>query len=145
MASKEEDVTIVKENKTITVQVKTPKEKQSVEIEENANVKKFKEAISAKFNNAPIENLCLIFAGKILKDAENLGSHNIKDGMTIHLVIKQAAAAPSSGSSAATSTAAPTAGSTTSSTTTAAPAPPPDVSQSPFGLGGFGGIPDFHN
>jgi len=146
MASKEEDVTIVnKENKMITVQVKTPKEKQSVEIEENANVKKFKEAISVKFNNAPIENLCLIFAGKILKDAENLGSHNIKDGMTIHLVIKQAAAAPSSGSSAATSTAAPTAGSTTSSTTTAAPAPPPDVSQSPFGLGGFGGIPGYGN
>jgi len=146
MASKEEDVTIVnKENKMITVQVKTPKEKQSVEIEENANVKKFKEAISVKFNNAPIENLCLIFAGKILKDAENLGSHNIKDGMTIHLVIKQAAAAPSSGSSAAASTAAPTAGSTTSSTTTAAPAPPPDVSQSPFGLGGFGGIPGYGN
>ena len=49
----------------------------------------FKEAISLKFNNAPIENLCLIFAGKILKDTENLGAHNIKDGMTIHLVIKQ--------------------------------------------------------
>jgi len=145
MAGKEEDVTIVKENKMITVQVKTPKEKQSVEIEENANVKKFKEAISAKFNNAPIENLCLIFAGKILKDAENLGSHNIKDGMTIHLVIKQAAAAPSAASSSATSTAAPTTGSTTSTTSTAAPAPPPDVSQSPFGLGGFGGIPGYGN
>merc|ERR1719414_2937083 len=145
MAGKEEDVTIVKENKMITVQVKTPKEKQSVEIEENANVKKFKEAISAKFNNAPIENLCLIFAGKILKDAENLGSHNIKDGMTIHLVIKQAAAAPSAASSSATSTAAPTTGSTTSTTTPAAPAPAPDVGASPFGLGGFGGIPGYGN
>ena len=61
--------------------------------------------------------------------------------MTIHLVIKQAAAAPSAASSSATSTAAPTTGSTTSTTSTAAPAPPPDVSQSPFGLGGFGGIP----
>merc|ERR1719414_1662506 len=145
MAGKEEDVTIVKENKMITVQVKTPKEKQSVEIEENANGKKFKEAISAKFNNAPIENLCLIFAGKILKDAENLGSHNIKDGMTIHLVIKQAAAAPSAASSSATSTAAPTTGSTTSTTTPAAPAPAPDVGTSPFGLGGFGGIPGYGN
>ena len=60
--AKEDDVTIVKEvntsvdlilnsltrlycnilqgNKMITVQVKTPKEKQSVEIEDNANVKK---------------------------------------------------------------------------------------------------------
>ena len=147
----------------ITVQVKTPKEKQAVEIEENAQVRKvcpdfffifiallqcsmfqFKEAISAKFNNAPIENLCLIFAGKILKDSENLGSHNIKDGMTIHLVIKQGGAAPSGGasssvSSAATATTTAAAGTTT--TTTAAPAPAPDVGASPFGLGGFGGIP----
>ena len=105
----------------------------------------FKEAISAKFNNAPIENLCLIFAGKILKDSENLGSHNIKDGMTIHLVIKQGGAAPSGGatssaSSAATSTTtAAAAGST--ATPAPAPAPAPDVGASPFGLGGFGGIP----
>ena len=103
----------------------------------------FKEAISAKFNNAPIENLCLIFAGKILKDSENLGSHNIKDGMTIHLVIKQGGAAPSGGASSsassATTTTASTAGTTT--TTPAAPAPAPDVGASPFGLGGFGGIP----
>jgi len=147
--TKEEEVAIVgKENKMITVQVKTPKEKQAVEIEENAQVRKFKEAISAKFNNAPIENLCLIFAGKILKDSENLGSHNIKDGMTIHLVIKQGGAAPSGGasssaSSAATATTTAAAGTTT--TTTAAPAPAPDVGASPFGLGGFGGIPGYGN
>ena len=102
----------------------------------------FKEAISAKFNNAPIENLCLIFAGKILKDSENLGSHNIKDGMTIHLVIKQGGAAPSGGassSSASAATTTTTAGST--ATPAPAPAPAPDVGASPFGLGGFGGIP----
>merc|ERR1719414_1779270 len=123
MAGKEEDVTIVKENKMITVQVKTPKEKQSVEIEENANVKKFKEAISAKFNNAPIEHLCLIFAGKILKDSENLGSHNIKDGMTIHLVIKQGGAAPSGGASSSASSSTTTATSTAGTTTTTPAAP----------------------
>ena len=144
----------------ITVQVKTPKEKQSVEIEENSNVRKvnivilysksfenlflqFKEAISLKFNNAPIENLCLIFAGKILKDSENLGAHNIKDGMTIHLVIKQGGAASAASSSSSSSTPATTAAASSGSatTTTSTPAPPPDVNASPFGLGGFGGIP----
>merc|ERR1712012_740368 len=93
----------------ITVQVKTPKEKQSVEIEEGASIRKFKEAISVKFNNAPIENLCLIFAGKILKDSDNLGAHNIKDGMTIHLVIKQGEAASAASSSSSSSTPATTA------------------------------------
>ena len=92
----------------ITVQVKTPKEKQAVEVEEGASVKQvssivgrcrggvsyawsrprqcppltslaqFKEAISAKFSGAPVENLCLIFAGKIMKDQETLATHNVK-------------------------------------------------------------------
>jgi len=139
-------VTIVQEAKKITVQVKTPKEKQSVEIEENATVKKFKEAISLKFSNAPVENLCLIFAGKIMKDAENLNTHHVKDGMTVHLVIKQSGSAAASPSPAPASPApAPTAQAASS---TAAPAPgtaPPDISQSPFGMGGFGGIPGMGN
>ena len=41
-------------------------------------VPQFKEAISAKFSGAPVENLCLIFAGKIMKDHESLSSHNVK-------------------------------------------------------------------
>merc|ERR1712215_197103 len=143
--TKEDEVTIVQEAKKITVQVKTPKEKQSVEIEENATVKKFKEAISLKFSNAPVENLCLIFAGKIMKDAENLNTHHVKDGMTVHLVIKQSGSAAASPSPAAASPA-PTPAA--QPTTTAAPAPgtaPPDISQSPFGMGGFGGIPGMGN
>ena len=56
-----------------------------------------------KFNNAPIENLCLIFAGKILKDSDSLGAHNIKDGMTIHLVIKQGGAAPAAAGASSSS------------------------------------------
>jgi len=134
-------VTIVQEAKKITVQVKTPKEKQSVEIEENATVKKFKEAISLKFSNAPVENLCLIFAGKIMKDAEHLHTHHVKDGMTVHLVIKQSGSAAASPSPAPASPAQPPASQPASSTA----APAPDVSQSPFGLGGFGGIPGMGN
>merc|ERR1712142_302386 len=129
------------------VQVKTPKEKQSVEIEENATVRKFKEAISLKFSNAPVENLCLIFAGKIMKDAENLNTHHVKDGMTVHLVIKQSGSAAASPSPAPASPAQQPPASQTASSN-AAPAPgtaPPDISQSPFGMGGFGGIPGMGN
>lgn len=43
--------------------------------------------MAGKFNAQP-EQLCLIFAGKIMKDGETLGTHNIKDGLTVHLVIK---------------------------------------------------------
>eukprot|EP00088_Acartia_fossae_P065973 TRINITY_DN814_c0_g1_i1.p1 TRINITY_DN814_c0_g1~~TRINITY_DN814_c0_g1_i1.p1 ORF type:complete len:628 (+),score=210.81 TRINITY_DN814_c0_g1_i1:38-1921(+) len=141
----------------ITVQVKTPKEKQSVEIEQNADIKKFKEAISSKFGNAPVESLCLIFAGKIMKDHETLATHNIKDGMTVHLVIKQSAAANNRGSGSAS--AAESSSSTNSSSTTVAndsssnaasnadggnnastPQTGPNIGASPFGLGGLGGL-----
>merc|ERR1711963_1344367 len=100
----------------MTVQVKTPKEKQAVEIEQGATIRQFKEAISAKFSGAPVENLCLIFAGKIMKDQETLASHNVKDGMTVHLVIKQggaAAAAPAAAAPSPTPAAAPPARFTT--------------------------------
>jgi hypothetical protein len=46
-----------------------------------------REMVSQKFN-APVEQLCLIFAGKILKDEDSLEQHGIKDGLTVHLVIK---------------------------------------------------------
>lgn len=49
--------------------------------------RQFKEAVSKKFN-AQADQLCLIFAGKIMKDHETLGMHNIKDGLAVHLVIK---------------------------------------------------------
>lgn len=43
--------------------------------------------MAQKFSAQP-EQLCLIFAGKIMKDPETLKAHNIKDGLTVHLVIK---------------------------------------------------------
>jgi len=128
-----------------------------VEVEENATIKKFKEAISVKFK-APVENLCLIFAGKIMKDEETLTLHNVKDGMTVHLVIKQSGPAPGSGTSgaarpasSATSPAAPSQASPSPAPTSSSTQPPPqqqappDIGASPFGLGGFGGIPGMGN
>jgi len=54
--------------------------------------RQFKEAVSKKFN-AQADQLCLIFAGKIMKDHETLSTHNIKDGLAVHLVIKAPRAA----------------------------------------------------
>ncbi|XP_070159631.1 ubiquilin-1 [Polyergus mexicanus] len=108
--------------KKITINVKTPKEKQSVEIEENASIKDFKEAVSKKFN-AQADQLCLIFAGKIMKDHETLGTHNIKDGLAVHLVIKAPRTASTQNQE--------------SNSTTRAQA---DVGASPFGLGSLGGL-----
>ena len=51
----------------ITINVKTPKDKKAIKVEPNASIKEFKAKISAAFNNIPVEQLCLIFAGKMLK------------------------------------------------------------------------------
>ncbi|KZC13989.1 PREDICTED: ubiquilin-1 [Dufourea novaeangliae] len=108
--------------KKITVNVKTPKEKQTIEIEEDASVKDFKEAVSKKFN-AQTEQLCLIFAGKIMKDHESLTTHNVKDGLTVHLVIK-----------------APRTPSNQNLESTPSQRPQAEINASPFGLGSLGGL-----
>lgn len=105
--------------RNINIFIKTSKEKKSVEIAENATVKELKEKVAESFGTK-LEQVCLIFAGKILKDHETIASHNIKDGLTIHLVVRAA------------------------STTQESNAPPPSqssTSSNPFGLGGLGGIP----
>ncbi|XP_060809670.1 ubiquilin-1-like [Amyelois transitella] len=106
------------EPKKITITVKTPKEKQQVEIEEDADIKKLKEVLSPKFSAEP-EQLCLIFAGKIMNDADTLKQHNIKDGLTVHLVIKTPPRPEPEG---------------------AARRPPADISATPFGLNSLGGL-----
>ncbi|XP_052752215.1 ubiquilin-1 [Galleria mellonella] len=106
------------EPKKITITVKTPKEKQQVEIEEDADIKKLKDVLSPKFNAEP-EQLCLIFAGKIMNDADTLKQHNIKDGLTVHLVIKTPPRPEPEG---------------------AARRPPADIGATPFGLNSLGGL-----
>ncbi len=77
-----------------------------------------------------MEQLCLIFSGKIMKDHETLETHNIKDGMTVHLVIR-------SGNSSEAN----------NQTPPPQPSQPPrgNPSNTPFGLGGIGGLPGMSN
>ncbi|XP_068622414.1 ubiquilin-1 isoform X1 [Battus philenor] len=106
------------EPKKITITVKTPKEKQQVEIEEDADIKKLKEVLSPKFTAEP-EQLCLIFAGKIMNDSDTLKQHNIKDGLTVHLVIKTPPRPEPEGGTRR---------------------PPADIGATPFGLNSLGGL-----
>ncbi|XP_017088135.2 ubiquilin-1 [Drosophila bipectinata] len=103
-------------SKRINVVVKTPKDKKTVEVDEDSGIKDFKILVAQKFEAEP-EQLVLIFAGKIMKDTDTLKMHNIKDNLTVHLVIKS-----------------PT-------RNNEAPArAPADVRQTPFGLNQFGGL-----
>lgn len=77
----------------------------------------FKELVATKFE-ADVEQLCLIFAGKIMKDTDTLKMHNIKDGLTVHLVIKSKSQPEADRPSR----------------------PPADVRQTPFGLNQLGGL-----
>lgn len=77
----------------------------------------FKKQVAEAFEAEP-EQLCLIFAGKILKESDTLKTHNIKDGLTVHLVIKAPPREDAEGTRRA----------------------PADISATPFGLNQLGGL-----
>ncbi|KAF6076281.1 ubiquilin 4 [Phyllostomus discolor] len=112
----------------IRVTVKTPKDKEEIVICDRASVKEFKEEISRRFK-AQQDQLVLIFAGKILKDGDTLNQHGIKDGLTVHLVIKtpQKAQDPAAATASSPSTPDPA---SAPSTTPASPATPVQPSTS---------------
>ncbi|XP_046948804.1 ubiquilin-4 isoform X1 [Lynx rufus] len=112
----------------IRVTVKTPKDKEEIVICDRASVKEFKEEISRRFK-AQQDQLVLIFAGKILKDGDTLNQHGIKDGLTVHLVIKTPQKAPDPAATTASSPATPDPASAPS-TTPASPAAPAQPSTS---------------
>ncbi|XP_055774772.1 ubiquilin-1-like isoform X1 [Salvelinus fontinalis] len=92
------------ECKIIRVTVKTPKEKEDIAIPENISIKQFKEQIAQRFQ-AQTDQLVLIFAGKILKDADLLSHQGIHNGLTVHLVIKTQSRPPELCASPSNSTA----------------------------------------
>lgn len=145
------------EENIIRVTVKTPKDKEEIAIQEDASVTQFKEEISRRFK-AKQDQLVLIFAGKILKDGDTLNQHGIKDGLTVHLVIKTAqktadgsssqpstsssSSAPQVSSSSSPSPASPNPASSTtaSSTSTGGPEAGTGPAQPPSILTGFGDL-----
>ncbi|KAI2654915.1 Ubiquilin-4 [Labeo rohita] len=139
----------------IKVTVKTPKDKEEIAIAEDSSVAQFKEEISKRFK-AKQDQLVLIFAGKILKDGDTLGQHGIKDGLTVHLVIKTAQKTSGGGSSqtSASSGPGPSQGNATG-TANPSPAgnlgtpqgsgPSPTPTQPPNILAGFGDLSGLAN
>ncbi|XP_061598493.1 ubiquilin-4 isoform X2 [Cololabis saira] len=134
------------EGTIIKVTVKTPKDKEEIAIAEDASVTQFKEEISKRFK-AKQDQLVLIFAGKILKDGDSLSQHGIKDGLTVHLVIKTAQKAGEGSSTSASNSTSTQAGSNstsspgtnpTSTTGSTGSAAPP--TQTPNILTGFGDL-----
>jgi ubiquilin len=85
-----------------TVRIKTPTEEKPVHVLDTATIKELREEVSKAFD-VPVERLCLIFAGKILKDEETLAQHKIKDGLIVHLVIRGPKPQPNSPQSTTTS------------------------------------------
>uniref|UniRef100_A0AAQ4NYI4 Ubiquilin-4 n=1 Tax=Gasterosteus aculeatus aculeatus TaxID=481459 RepID=A0AAQ4NYI4_GASAC len=124
------------EGTIIKVTVKTPKDKEEIAIAEDASVTQFKEEISRRFK-AKQDQLVLIFAGKILKDGDSLGQHGIKDGLTVHLVIKTAHKYGDGGSTSASSSTTTQAG----NTSTSSPGTTPSSTAAGFGdLAGLSGL-----
>uniref|UniRef100_A0A8C7SW17 Ubiquilin-4 n=1 Tax=Oncorhynchus mykiss TaxID=8022 RepID=A0A8C7SW17_ONCMY len=121
------------ECKIIRVTVKTPKEKEEIAIPENSSIKQFKEQIAQRFQ-AQTEQLVLIFAGKILKDADLLSHQGIHNGLTVHLVIKTLSRPPELCASPSNTTASEQA---QPEGPTSVPGPPP-LCLYPVGLGSPG-------
>eukprot|EP00794_Sanderia_malayensis_P009869 gene9869-10879_t len=116
--------------KTIKVSVKTATGKEVIDVEETASIKEFRELIAEQFK-AEIQQVCIIFAGRILKDPDSLKSQGIKDGVTVHLVIKSKNKTQQSGQSASSNAQSSATNTTTSNIgSTATP--------SPFSLGDLG-------
>lgn len=113
----DENATAEEGNK-ISITVKTPKEKETFQVYDKKTVKEFKEQVAPRFKAEP-DQLVMIYAGKIMKDNDTLETHNVKEGFTVHLVIRAAPKQSDSGPSR----------------------PPADISATPFSLGGLGGLP----
>ncbi|KAM7085499.1 ubiquilin-like protein [Molossus nigricans] len=70
----------------IQVTLKTPGKQEDFIIANNTSVRQFKEKLSAHFK-CRMDQLVLVFMGRLLKDHDTLSQRGILDGHTIHLVI----------------------------------------------------------
>ncbi|KAG5356996.1 Ubiquitin domain-containing protein [Yarrowia sp. C11] len=84
--------------------IKSSDKKVPVSVNNDTLVSKVKEQM-AKELDIPVERQRLIYSGRVLKDGETVGSYNIKEGHSVHLV-KGAAPQGSSAAPAASATSA---------------------------------------
>ena len=70
----------------IKVNVRTPKEKKTIQVTGDALVRDFKTAVEGEFGT-PVENQCLIFGDRILRNEETLHWFGITEGATVNLVV----------------------------------------------------------
>ncbi|GMT28080.1 hypothetical protein PFISCL1PPCAC_19377, partial [Pristionchus fissidentatus] len=112
----------------ISLKIKSTSIQYDIEVPEGATVSAVKQALVEKTGN-PVEKHTLIFSGKILKDADTLAQHSIKDGMAIHLVIRTAPPAAAQPSSAPSTPQVPSASQ-----------PSQPQQRSPFGIPGMGAM-----
>ena len=117
---------------TLSVTVKTPREKQTFSVAPDCSISEFKKQIAEGFNVVSAQ-LCLIYAGKIMKDHETLATHKIKNGQTVHLVIKNPKATDPSA-------AAPAGSSPVSESAAGVPAAAASSGAGGLGMGAFGGL-----
>lgn len=126
-------------NEMMELHVKTAKEKKTVKLKIGASIEELRKIVAEVYSISTVRT-CLIFAGKILKDEETCETHKLKDGLTVHLVIKadpSTAAAPNNAATsaaAATTTATP---STTTNTSSSTSTPPP---VNPFNFGSLNNL-----
>ncbi|XP_066216718.1 LOW QUALITY PROTEIN: ubiquilin-3 [Saccopteryx leptura] len=82
-----DSLTPVQDPHFIKVTVKMPKAKEDFSVTDTCTIQQLKKEISQRFKAHP-DQLILIFAGKILKDPDSLAQCGVRDGLTVHLVIK---------------------------------------------------------
>ncbi|KAJ2448665.1 hypothetical protein GGF42_005031 [Coemansia sp. RSA 2424] len=110
---------------------------------QTTKVLELKTLIAEKLADTPVTSQRLIFAGRILKDDDTLGSYNVVEGSTVHMVKSgpkkpanpQAARGAAITDDSVDSPAAPQ----TSSQQQQQQVPPPPSSSLPMDLGGMGG------
>lgn len=72
----------------IILRIRTARVQKLITVDENISIHNLRQKASDTFEVGDPALTVLIFGGKILKDTEDIKSHGIKDGQTIHLVIR---------------------------------------------------------
>ncbi|XP_060936950.1 ubiquilin-2-like [Limanda limanda] len=137
---------------SMLINVRTPEGTEKIAIWEESSVSQFRQEVSKRYE-APQNQLVLIFTGKVLKDTDTLKQYGIKDGHTVHLVIKNIPKSTDGRSSQTSSASSPpqqntiSTSSSTSTSTSTSPTVAGSTGQTPIqpanamsGLGDLSGL-----